>query len=233
VVPVIATAQNLTEIKFEQGSWKEILELATKENKPIFVDCYTVWCGPCKQMAAQVFTDPLVADYFNSTFINVKIDMEKSEGIDLKDFYEVNAFPTFLYLDKKGSLLNRIVGGMTAPKFLLASKKGMSEHGLFAMKKRYNAGEREEEFIYAYLEILDNAFLKKEAQIVVENYFSNIEKSTLKERRNWELFAKYIEDPNSDLFRYVHANRPGFYQLFGKEQVDLRMLTNNYCLIYN
>lgn len=234
VIALFVTIQNVnaqtvehssdkTKILFIEGSWKEILELAVKENKPIFVDCYTVWCGPCKQLDAQVFTNPLVAEYFNSTFINVKIDMEKGEGIDLKNQYEVKAFPTLLYLDKKGNVINRIVGALPADEFLQASKKGMSEHGLSAMTKRYENGEREEEFINDYLKILDEAYLKAEAQIVVEELFSKLDKSALKERKNWDLFAKYIVDYNSDAFQYVHKNREDFYALFGKEQVDIRM----------
>lgn len=44
-----------TGIRFAEGSWKELLETAKKEGKLIFVDCYTEWCQPCKQMEQQVF----------------------------------------------------------------------------------------------------------------------------------------------------------------------------------
>lgn len=36
-------------ITFREGSWKEILAMAKKENKLVFVDNYTSWCGPCKK----------------------------------------------------------------------------------------------------------------------------------------------------------------------------------------
>ena len=36
-------------IQFETGSWKEVLQKAKQENKLIFVDLYTTWCGPCIQ----------------------------------------------------------------------------------------------------------------------------------------------------------------------------------------
>ncbi len=43
-------------IKFEKTlSWPEICEKAQKENKYIFVDCYTTWCGPCKKMDQEVY----------------------------------------------------------------------------------------------------------------------------------------------------------------------------------
>ena len=58
------TAQN-REIKFEQGNWAGILEKAKKENKIIYLDCYTTWCGPCKWMAKNVFTNDTAADFYN------------------------------------------------------------------------------------------------------------------------------------------------------------------------
>ena len=71
-----------------------MLEQAKKENKLIFMDCYTSWCGPCKMLAKEVFTDPDVAAFFNEKFVNAKVDMEKGEGPALKKQYGVNAFPT-------------------------------------------------------------------------------------------------------------------------------------------
>ena len=68
-------------IEFAHGStWKEILAKAEKEDKLIFVDAYAEWCGPCKKMAKDVFTQKEVGGYFNANFVNVKMDMEAGEG---------------------------------------------------------------------------------------------------------------------------------------------------------
>ena len=48
-------AQNRS-VEFEHAKWKKVVKKAKKENKLIFVDCYTSWCGPCKMMAKDVFT---------------------------------------------------------------------------------------------------------------------------------------------------------------------------------
>ena len=44
-------------INFFKGTFKEAKALAAKEHKIIFMDAYTSWCGPCKRMAKNVFTD--------------------------------------------------------------------------------------------------------------------------------------------------------------------------------
>jgi len=72
--------------------------LVKLENKLVFVDCFTTWCGPCKYMDANVFTNDSVADYFNDNFINVKLDMEKGEGEVFAGRYRVRSYPTYMFL---------------------------------------------------------------------------------------------------------------------------------------
>src|SRR3989304_5110710 len=98
LLPAIFLGQNRS-INFEHGAWKDILTKAKTEKKLIMLDAFTSWCGPCKWMAKNVFTNDTVADYYNATYVNAKIDMEKGEGIDLAKKYGVQAYPTFLFID--------------------------------------------------------------------------------------------------------------------------------------
>lgn len=97
-------------IVFEEAPFAEILAKAKKENKLVFVDCYTSWCGPCRSLATKVFPDEEVGKYFNEKFVSTKIDMEKGEGPELAKKYGVSAFPTLLILDHEGNETGRIVG---------------------------------------------------------------------------------------------------------------------------
>lgn len=74
------------------------------------MDCYTSWCGPCKQLARTVFTDPDAANFFNEHFVNLKMDMEKGEGINLKDRFGVKAYPTLLFINGQGEVVHSLVG---------------------------------------------------------------------------------------------------------------------------
>jgi thiol:disulfide interchange protein len=79
-IALISTAfvcnKTFAQIKFESGTWSQIKAKAKAENKLIFLDAYTTWCGPCKWMARNVFTNDTVAQFYNATFVNAKIDME-------------------------------------------------------------------------------------------------------------------------------------------------------------
>ena len=58
-------------IAFRVLSFPEALKRAEVEDKLLFVDCLTTWCGPCKKLSKVVFKDSLVADYFNRHFVNL------------------------------------------------------------------------------------------------------------------------------------------------------------------
>ena len=76
-------------IQFEENSWEATLAKAKKNNKPIFVDAYTVWCGPCKWMAKNVFTDEALGESMNRQFVSYKMNMESKEGVAFGKKYEV------------------------------------------------------------------------------------------------------------------------------------------------
>ena len=58
--------------KFDEGIAK-----AKKENKQILVDFYTDWCGYCKKMEAETYSDEKVIKYLNDKFILIKLNPEK------------------------------------------------------------------------------------------------------------------------------------------------------------
>ena len=119
----VALAQNDQGIKFEKGTFAEILAKAKAQKKLVFMDVYASWCGPCKRIAAEVFTQKKVGDYFNATFVNAKFDAEVGEGRTIAARYGVNAYPTFLLLNGDGKLVGKMVGGSPADEFIRQVKE--------------------------------------------------------------------------------------------------------------
>lgn len=134
----IAVSVRAAEIKFlENPTWSTVLEQAKKENKMIFLDAYATWCGPCKQMDAETYTNQAVADFYNANFINVKYDMEKGEGAMLADRYYVSAYPNLIFINPDGVMLHKGVGFLDADDFLALAKTAKDpETQFFTLKKK-------------------------------------------------------------------------------------------------
>ena len=97
-------------IQFFEGTWEQALEESQKQGKPIFLDAYASWCGPCKMMAKNVFTKEKTGTYYNANFINVKMDMEKGEGPALSNQLRITAYPTLFFINGKGEVIAKSIG---------------------------------------------------------------------------------------------------------------------------
>lgn len=103
-------------------SWQQIKEKARTENKYIFLDCYTTWCGPCKRMDKEVYTNDTLGAFMNDKFISIKVQMDKSstdneqtkswynDAIAIENEYRVNSFPTFIFLSPQNTWVHKAEG---------------------------------------------------------------------------------------------------------------------------
>lgn len=93
----------------------ELENIIQKSDKPlILIDFYTTWCGPCKRMDREVFTDSTIVKQVNSNCISLKVNAEEGQGILLAKKYNVTSYPTYLFLNNQGVLVYRTVGYMSS-----------------------------------------------------------------------------------------------------------------------
>ena len=196
------------QIDFRESGFAKALEAAKVENKLVFMDCYTSWCGPCKALAKDIFTRKDVGDFFNANFINVKYDMEKGEGKELNKRYKANiiGFPTLLLIDKKGKVVHQMAGFQEADVLIAGMKAGKEGKSLFAYRDRYTAGERDFAFLKEYVTALQGAFLKNDIEQVILDYMKTMSLEKLQEKEIWDFVGTFIKDPYSPQFDYVIFN---------------------------
>ena len=197
-------------VNFNDGkTFSEVLALAKKEGKPVFVDCYTSWCGPCKMMANKEFPKKEAGDYFNKKFVCWKVDMEKGEGVGLAKRYDVNAFPTFLILDADGNLTGRCVGAAGITDFIKKVEDAMKEEkGLAWYQKEYNKGNRDQKFLTDYLKVLDDNYMRGEMKNVATALLEG--KSAAQIAASKDLYAAFEKGSygiDDDLFLAMYKER--------------------------
>jgi thioredoxin-related protein len=95
---------------FFNESFEKAIAKAKHENKYIFIDFYTVWCGSCKAYDKFVFSKPEIKTFIKGKFIALSIDAEKGEGIELGKKYEVLSYPQIIVAQPDGKEIDRITG---------------------------------------------------------------------------------------------------------------------------
>ncbi len=74
-------------------SFSEAVELQKKSPRPIMVDVYTQWCGPCKMMSKNTFGNAQIAKYLNEHFYCVKFDAETYDSVSFNGYVFKNNNP--------------------------------------------------------------------------------------------------------------------------------------------
>ena len=103
-----------------------VLDLAEKENKLVYVDIYTDWCLPCKIMNESVYSDRETIDYLKENFICYKVDGEKINGPDLVALFQVKNYPGILMLNQRGGVIEKNLGGMTKNELMAMGDRAIS-----------------------------------------------------------------------------------------------------------
>lgn len=154
VLSMLGGSMFAQDINFEHISFEEALVKAKEQNKLIFIDFYTVWCGPCKLMSNNIFTAPSVADLFNKEFVNLKIDAEKEGGVQLAKKYGVSAYPTLIFIDANGALMYKNVGALDVPKTIKMGQDALATTGngqsLTSLKEQFASKQNDEKFLKLY-----------------------------------------------------------------------------------
>src|SRR5690606_10028677 len=145
-------------IEFFHGTWEEALLKAREEDRIIFVDAYTTWCGPCRTMSAKTFPDPEVGSFFNTHFISMKIDMEKEMGLAFRQKFPVSAYPTLFFIDGEEKVVQKVVGAKNPADLI---KLGESVAANYDKSHKYavayEAGDRSFDLVYRYVAALNKS----------------------------------------------------------------------------
>ena len=114
-------------IRFIEQDWSKALATAKDQKKLVFLDIYATWCGPCKMLKKNTFSDDKVAAFFNEHFVNVSVDGEATVGPELVRKYSLEGYPTLIVTDSEGKPVLYSVGYMDAANLLKFAEEAIKK----------------------------------------------------------------------------------------------------------
>lgn len=147
LVSVFANAQEINWLTMNEALAKQ-----KEQPKKIMIDMYTVWCGPCKMLDRNTFSNKKLAEYVNANYYAVKFNAEGDESVDFKGqplsnpkydpakarrrnsqhqltrYFGVSAYPTIVFLGENAEFLAPIPGYKTPDQLELYLKLFAEDH---------------------------------------------------------------------------------------------------------
>lgn len=218
----IAQKKSNKGIQFVDVSWQEVQDMAKETGKPIFVDAYASWCGPCKAMAKEVFPQKKVGNFMNENYISYKLDMEKGEGVAFAKEFGVNSYPTFLFFNEEAELQHKTLGYKEADEFIADAKTAKNpEKSLIALSKKYEAGDRDKKTVQHYAMALLNANMPSAK--IAQEYIKNLTADDLKDEDNLKFVYVFANDITSKAFNLLVNNKAQFVDAEGADKINQKI----------
>lgn len=228
-----ATAQE-SGIRFFRGNWDEAIAMAQKEKKKIFIDFYTIWCNPCLYMTQKIFPLPEVGNFYNKRFVCLKIDAEKGEGPMLAKKYDVQAYPTFVFINPENqTVLHRSAGAREAADFIADADGALNTKlGSVYLDEKYQSGNYDAAFLKDYIRSNKASGNRYRVRKAFEELLMMGGKLT--DPDVWQLYYECIHpqlvSPTIEQSGYkipyikeISDNYQQFTELFGKQAVDTKL----------
>ncbi|MBQ9284702.1 MAG: thioredoxin family protein [Bacteroidaceae bacterium] len=202
----------------EQASAK-----AKAENKLIFLDCYTQWCGPCKKMSKEVFPQEKVGEFMNPKFVSIKIDMESEYGAPLAKKLQIQAYPTFVIFNANAQEISRFLGYHATDAFIDVVKEKSADNTSSSLEQRWKNGDRDPQFLMEYLQTLTASYKGDEANDVAEAILEGKEETFSADSTLRTIFFRNINNPFAKSFVYTAQHPEALSAVTGEFPVKMKI----------
>lgn len=213
----------MAQTNFRKITYAEALQAAKAEQKQVFVDFYTSWCGPCKMMAKQTFPQKAVGEYMNQHFVSIQIDAEKGEGVELAKRFKVTAYPTFVIIGADDKEVARTLGYRDGTEFIAELERITNpEMTPEKVRARYMNGDRSADAVKNYVSLLREEMTTKRLSQqqynaktdsiinIVMSYFDSLNDKQRVAKENDFIYYDYTNNSEQPSGKYYIDNRKKF-----------------------
>ena len=215
-----SSAQN--NIHFENITLNQALAQARNENKLVFFMGFASWCEHCKKMKETVFIQDSVAEYYNTHFVCMMMDMEKDEGIQLHEKFKVSSYPTFVFLDSTGQTIYQAVGEMSAGDFIREGRQALKpEFNMQFLRQQFESNITDTDKCLKYLFALNHGRLPTMG--VVHIYFTAMNNRPPFTVMNWRILNAGVSDISTPEFKYIRDHQKEYSAVMTQAKVERKI----------
>lgn len=180
----LLAGQAAAQVNFAEVTTEEEMEAAQAKASDqmlmLFVDVYATWCGPCKVMDSQVYSQPEVGEYMNANFISVKLDGESEYGAQFAAAQQLQGYPSMFIFSREGEPVSTIIGYNEAGELLDALQGTVGNYQeMKQLRTKYSRGTLEPGEFSQYITTVRKMGNDQEAERLSGEYLKTLKGSKL------------------------------------------------------
>ncbi len=201
-----------------EEDWGEVLNKSEIQDKPVFVDIYTDWCGYCRKMDKDVFSNDIVISYMNDNYLNVKVDGESDFGKSFAEVHQVEGFPTYVFIDSQNDALGYLEGYIELEEFKSSTEDVIANFQLIKIyDKRYLANSLSTEELIKYYAISVDQQKKK---MIYDQLFKEMGNNPNPSKEFIHFLAKTDIYINDEAYAFMKKHKELIRKDHGDEELE-------------
>lgn len=213
-------------IQFQDITLVQAMEKGTKENKFIFIDCYTSWCGPCKVLSKNVFPNDTVGELFNKNFVSLKVDMESDRSSEINTKYVITSFPTLLFVEPvNGDIVYKVIGAEPGTQWLISAAERAIDpnQNIQGLLHSYNENKKDFEVTARLIDCLSICHMLDMKEEIIADFLSDISDDKESIENLWDIIDKSVSDIYSSGYSFLRDNGESFIEIIGADAVESKI----------
>ncbi|MFD2034643.1 thioredoxin family protein [Belliella marina] len=212
------------ELEIIDQDFAKATELASAQNKLLFIDFYTTWCAPCEQLDKLVFQNDSIKQILAKDFILLKYDAENDTIFHLSKKHHVSSYPTAIVLNRKGYVVNRKYGfpgndfETLSEMVLDFTDQSIDLNNENKYLKGYSNTIDETKYPKFYIDYVNRTNTKPKTSDIVD--FINSKQNFFNEEDFTTLFY-FGHNAPSNIGDIILENKQKYFDLYGEQDVEI------------
>ncbi|GAB5527775.1 MAG: hypothetical protein Roseis2KO_56470 [Roseivirga sp.] len=214
---VFANSINFIEITSE-NDWDAAFQKASDEDKLVFIDVYTDWCTYCHKLDKEVYTNNDVITYFNDNFINLKFDAETEFGYALARRFNVDGYPTLLFLTKGREIFERIGGFVPAAALMAYGEQTLNNYSVLPiLEEKYENLLITKDERLELISLLEKVDFER-AQVVAKKHIDELISDDYRDLETLWLVSRFENQLTGAPYQYITSHKDSVVSWHGDEE---------------
>ena len=210
-----------------EQDFQKAQKISNQENKLLFIDFYTTWCKPCKELDKWIFQNDTLSQRLSNNFVLLKYDAENDKDFNLSKKHHVSSYPTAIILNSDGYIVNRKYGfsGKNVKELSESvfkfTKESIKLNQQIKIQKGYSNTIKLKKYPKFYIDFVNRDDTKVETRQDFKDYWKK-ENDKLSEEYFTTLFYFADKIPSSNMDDFL-KNKEKYIEHFGQQDVDIAL----------